>query len=204
MLVARRDPPFDVERAGRCARQSERVPGSTRRRSWRDLVTAIQIGRLAVGCSSGHSQRVFVLSRQFFSRDHLPEPAQRSIVAMLDRSVDAATRRVLVRSDVGGVREDLRVRSTPMPLRHSRHSSRSIRRLLPAARRSQAFRKYNAAKQCRRRKPCARPSRGHKRPPPGSRLQPQAPVVAGARTYAIQLISDTQWLDAVRAGVGHS
>ena len=98
MLVARRDPPFHVDAQDAVRTNSGTYPvgkasGLTR------FVAAIQmVGSLLavpVGIASAYS-----FYRANFSPEITCQSLRSGIVAMLDKSVDAATRRILVRRDV--------------------------------------------------------------------------------------------------------
>jgi hypothetical protein len=98
MLVARRDPPFhtdadDVTPVNSGVSSAAKASGFTR------FVTAIQmVGSLLavpVGIASAYS-----FYRANFSPEITCQSLRSGIVAMLDKSVDAATRRILVRRDV--------------------------------------------------------------------------------------------------------
>lgn len=98
MLVARRDPPFHVDAhddaaAYYGARPEVKAPRIVR------FVTAIQmIGSLLavpIGIGSAYS-----FYRANFSPETTCQNLRSGIVAMLDKSVDTATRRILVRRDV--------------------------------------------------------------------------------------------------------
>ena len=98
MLVARRDPPFhtdadDVTPVNSGVYSAVKASGFTR------FVTAIQmVGSLLavpIGIASAYS-----FYRANFSPEITCQNLRSGIVAMLDKSVDAATRRILVRRDV--------------------------------------------------------------------------------------------------------
>lgn len=98
MLVARRDPPFHVDARDDApaydgARPQVKAPRIVR------FVTAIQmIGSLLavpIGIGSAYS-----FYRANFSPETTCQNLRSGIVAMLDKSVDTATRRILVRRDV--------------------------------------------------------------------------------------------------------
>src|SRR5262249_32166210 len=98
MLVARRDPPFhmDADNAPpphESGHTAAKASGLTR------FVTAVQmIGSLLavpIGIASGYS-----FYRANFSPETTCQNLRSSIVAMLDKGVDATTRRILVRRDV--------------------------------------------------------------------------------------------------------
>ena len=98
MLVARRDPPFhvgahDAAHTGSAPHPAAHAPRLTR------FVNVIQlVGSLLavpIGIASGYS-----FYRANFSPDTTCQNLRSGIVAMLDKSVDAATRRILVRRDV--------------------------------------------------------------------------------------------------------
>src|SRR5690348_1575248 len=98
MLVARRDPPYHLDAhddapAYYGARPAVKAPRIVR------FVTAIQmVGSLLavpVGIASAYS-----FYRANFSPETTCQNLRSGIVAMLDKSVDTATRRILVRRDV--------------------------------------------------------------------------------------------------------
>jgi hypothetical protein len=98
MLVARRDPPFHVDADNVAPVHSSAYPATKAPRLTR-FVTAIQmVGSLLavpVGIASAYS-----FYRANFSPEITCQSLRSGIVAMLDKSVDAATRRVLVRRDI--------------------------------------------------------------------------------------------------------
>ncbi len=98
MLVARRDPPFDVDGYNVApgdpgAYRAPKAPRLTR------FITVVQmVGSLLavpVGIASAYS-----FYRANFSAETTCQSLRSGIVAMLDKSVDATTRRILVRRDV--------------------------------------------------------------------------------------------------------
>ncbi len=98
MLVARRDPPFHVDARDDAPAYYGAYPEVKAPRIVR-FVTAIQmIGSLLavpVGIASAYS-----FYRANFSPETTCQTLRSGIVAMLDKSVDTATRRILVRRDV--------------------------------------------------------------------------------------------------------
>jgi hypothetical protein len=98
MLVARRDPPFHVD-AHDAAPAGSSDYSATRVSRFAGFMTALQvIGSLLavpVGIASAYS---FYLAN--FSPETTCQSLRSGIVAMLDKNVDAATRRMLVRRDV--------------------------------------------------------------------------------------------------------
>jgi hypothetical protein len=98
MLVARRDPPFDVDGYNVApgdpgAYRAPKAPRLTR------FITVVQmVGSLLavpVGIASAYS-----FYRANFSPETTCQSLRTGIVAMLDKSVDATTRRILVRRDI--------------------------------------------------------------------------------------------------------
>ena len=98
MLVARRDPPFHGDAGDAAPVDFETSPRSKAPRAAR-FVTAIQmIGTLlAVPVGIGSA---YTFYRANFSPETTCQSLRSGIIAMLDKSVDASTRRILVRRDV--------------------------------------------------------------------------------------------------------
>ena len=98
MLVARRDPPFHTD-ADDVAPVNLGVYPAAKASTFTRVVAAIQmVGSLLavpVGIASAYS-----FYRANFSPEITCQSLRSGIVAMLDKSVDAATRRILVRRDV--------------------------------------------------------------------------------------------------------
>lgn len=193
MLVARRDPPFHVDADDAPLRHESGYPrakasGLTR------FVTAIQlIGSVLavpIGIASGYS-----FYRANFSPETTCQNLRTSIVSMLDKGVDATTRRVLVRRDVeefektcGAVDPDataafktLLATSKPATKVESDAISAepSLARIDP--RPKEATRKVEPRPQAAAKAPTATP----------------APAV-GEPVRRDTTVSDAQWLDAVR------
>jgi hypothetical protein len=97
MLVARRDPPFHSDANGGPPLRPNNYP--PRASKFARFVTTIQmIGSLLavpVGIASAYS-----FYRANFSPETTCQSLRSSIIALLDKSVDASTRRILVRRDV--------------------------------------------------------------------------------------------------------
>src|SRR5215475_655969 len=98
MVVARRDPPLHVDARDAASPNFSAYPAPKASKLAR-FVTVIQMtGSLLavpVGIASAYS-----FYRANFSPETTCQSLRSNIVAMLDKSVDAATRRVLVRRDV--------------------------------------------------------------------------------------------------------
>ena len=99
MLVARRDPPFHVEADRDDLHTNSGIYPVRKTSGLTRFVTAIQmVGSLLavpVGIASGYS-----FYRSNFSPEITCQGLRSGIVAMLDKNVDAATQRILVRRDV--------------------------------------------------------------------------------------------------------
>jgi hypothetical protein len=190
MLVARRDPPFDGD-------AQDAVPANlypVRKASkLARFVTAIQmVGSLLavpVGIASAYS-----FYRANFSPETTCQSLRSNIVAMLDRSLDAATRRVLVRRDVeafektcGTVDPDATTAFKALLAVDKTAAPAAAAPSVPKVQRSETVTKEPVRKaEPRPQTPAARP-----------------PVTAAAPAIAEPVrrdpaISDTQWLDAVR------
>jgi len=192
MLVARRDPPFDGDARDAMPTNLSAYPVRKASKLAR-FVTAIQlVGSLLavpVGIASAYS-----FYRANFSPETTCQSLRSNIVAMLDKSVDAATRRVLVRRDVeafektcGAVDPDattafkalLAVDKTAAPV--------AAAPSVPKVQRSETVTKEPVRKaEPRPQTPAAR------QPAPAA-----APAIAEP-VHRDPAISDTQWLDAVR------
>jgi len=98
MLVARRDPPFHGDARDIASINIEANPGSKQPRVVR-FVTVIQMigSLLAVPVGIGSA---YTFYRANFSPETTCQTLRSGIVAMLDKGVDASTRRILVRRDV--------------------------------------------------------------------------------------------------------
>ena len=98
MLVARRDPPFHGDARDIAPVDFETNPGSSPPRLVR-FVTVIQMigSLLAVPVGIGSA---YTFYRANFSPETTCQSLRNGIIAMLDKGVDASTRRILVRRDV--------------------------------------------------------------------------------------------------------
>src|SRR4029078_11584775 len=98
MLVARRDPPFHGDARDIASINIEANPGSKQPRVVR-FVTVIQMigSLLAVPVGIGSA---YTFYRANFSPETTCQTLRSGIVAMLDKGVDASTRRIRVRRDV--------------------------------------------------------------------------------------------------------
>ena len=98
MLVARRDPPFHGDARDIAPVNFEANPGSKPPRVVR-FVTVIQMvgSLLAVPVGIGSA---YTFYRANFSPETTCQSLRNGIIAMLDKGVDASTRRILVRRDV--------------------------------------------------------------------------------------------------------
>src|SRR5258708_36512865 len=98
MLVARRDPPFDVDGYNIAPGDPGAYSGPKAPRLTRFITVVQMVGSLLavpVGIASAYS-----FYRATFSPETTCQSLRSGIVAMLDKSVDATTRRILVRRDV--------------------------------------------------------------------------------------------------------
>ncbi len=193
MLVARRDPPFHVDVHDPVPANAAIYPPLKASRLAR-FVTAVQmVGSLLavpVGIASGYS-----FYRANFSPETTCQSLRSGIVAMLDKSVDATTRRILVRRDVEAFEKtcgtvDPEATAAFKSLLASEKKTASVPATAPAVAKSQ-------------RTETAAP----KEPVHRIESRPQAPAKqpAAVPTNVVAepqrrdpVISDTQWLDAVR------
>ena len=198
MLVARREPPFhaDPHNPGPV---DPGVYAAAKASKLTRFVTAIQlVGSLLavpIGIASAYS-----FYRANFSPDTTCQNLRSGIIAMLDKSVDAATRRILVRRDVeafektcGTVDPDATAAFKTL-LNDEKVASAMPR---PSSRRRQWLRRCSAS----RRWPKSRFARlRHVRNRwPNNRRQVVATVAPRAKPVRRDpAVSDAQWLDAVR------
>jgi hypothetical protein len=195
MLVARREPPFHADPHDPEPINSG-VYGATKASRFTRFVTALQLtGSLLavpVGIASAYS-----FYRANFSPETTCQNLRSGIVAMLDKSVDAATRRILVRRDVeafektcGTVDPDataafktlLEVEKTAPPPKAATAAAPSA----PKGQHVETLPKEPVRKIEPRPQPVAK--------------QPAASVANAEAEPARRepAVSDTQWLDAVR------
>jgi hypothetical protein len=199
MLVARREPPFHADPHNPGSVNPNVFPVAKASKLAR-FVTAIQlVGSLLavpIGIASAYS-----FYRANFSPETTCQNLRSGIVAMLDKSVDAATRRILVRRDVeafektcGTVDPDataafktlLEVEKAASPAKATIATAPSA----PKAQHVETLPKETARKVEPRPQPVAK--------------QPAANPVASVATVEAEpsrrdpAVSDAQWLDAVR------
>lgn len=190
MLVARRDPPFHGD-AGDAASLNLASPRSRPPRVVR-VVTAIQMigSLLAVPVAVGSA---YTFYRANFSPETTCQGLRSGIVAMLDKGVDASTRRILVRRDVETFEKtcaavDPEATAAFKALLAAEKSSPPVAAAAPAPK---AQASDSAPKEAVRKaepKPQA--------PPKQAATNTQAPAAQNVRRDSSE--SDTQWLDAVR------
>jgi hypothetical protein len=190
MLVARRDPPLHVD-ARDAASSNFSGYSAPKASKLARFVTVIQMtGSLLavpVGIASAYS-----FYRANFSPETSCQSLRSNIVAMLDKSVDAATRRVLVRRDVEAFEKAC---STVDP-----DATTAFKTLLAVEKTAAPAAVAPSAPKVQRNETAAKEPVRKAEPRPQAFKQPvtaAVPAVAepGRRDAAI---SDTQWLDAVR------
>jgi hypothetical protein len=191
MLVARRDPPLHVDARDAVSPNFSAYPPPKASKLAR-FVTVIQMtGSLLavpVGIASAYS-----FYRANFSPETTCQSLRGNIVALLDKSVDATTRRVLVRRDVetfektcGTVDPDATAAFKTLLAVEKAAAPAAVAPSAPKVQRNETAAKESV------RKAEPRPQAPAKQP-----VTAAAPAVAEpARRDAA--ISDTQWLDAVR------
>ncbi|MGC2827661.1 MAG: hypothetical protein WA322_26105, partial [Pseudolabrys sp.] len=190
MLVARRDPPFHVDAANVAPAHSSAYPATQASRLTR-FVTAIQmVGSLLavpVGIASAYS-----FYRANFSPQITCQSLRSGIVAMLDKSVDAATRRILVRRDVETFEKTCAAVDPDATAAFK--ALLAVEKTAPVAAAPVASKVQHSETASKElvRKAEPRPQVPAKQP-----LTAAAPVVVES-TRRDPGISDAQWLDAVR------
>jgi hypothetical protein len=186
MLVARRDPPFHVD-----ARDSAPTDFETRSKPPKVVrfVTVVQMigSLLAVPVGIGSA---YTFYRANFSPETTCQSLRNGIIAMLDKGVDASTRRVLVRRDVETfektcARVDPEATTAFKTLLAAERSSASLAAPAPKAQSNDSAPKEQVHKAEPRPQPVPKQAVTNVQPP-------------AAQSTRKEPVSDTQWLDAVR------
>ena len=190
MLIARRDPPFHGDAGDAAPVNFEISPRSQPPRVVR-FVTAIQMigSLLAVPVAVGSA---YTFYRANFSPETTCQSLRSGIIAMLDKGVDASTRRILVRRDVEAFEKtcaavDPEATAAFKALLAAEKSPPPV----AAAVAPKAQANDSAPKEVVR-KPEPKPQA----PPKQAATNTQAPAAQNVRRDSSE--SDTQWLDAVR------
>ncbi len=192
MLVARRDPPFHGDARDIAPVNFEANPGSKPPRVVR-FVTVIQMvgSLLAVPVGIGSA---YTFYRANFSPETTCQSLRNGIIAMLDKGVDASTRRILVRRDVESFEKTCAAVDP--------EATAAFKALLAAEKSPPVAAAAPATK--------AQPNDAapkepvHKAEPRPQATPKQAATNTNTQTPAAQnarrdpAVSDTQWLDAVR------
>jgi hypothetical protein len=191
MLVARRDPPFHVDAQEAApthpgAYQTARAPRLAR------FVTTIQLMGSLLAVPVGIAS-AYTFYRANFSPEISCQNLRSGIVAILDKSVDAATRRALVRRDIeafekvcGTVDPDAAVAFKALLSVNTTAAPAAAAPVAPKVQRSEVAPKEAARKS-----------------EPKPEAVAKQPSTSGIRSAAEPVrrdpnVSDTQWLDAVR------
>jgi hypothetical protein len=190
MLVARRDPPFHGDARDSApvnieANSGSRPPGVVR------FVTAIQLigSLLAVPVGIGSA---YTFYRANFSPETTCQSLRSGIIAMLDKGVDASTRRMLVRRDVETFEKTCAAVDP--------EATAAFKTLLAAEKSPPVAAAAPAPKAPANESAPKEPvHKAEPRPqamPRSAATNAQAPAAQNVRRDASE--SDTQWLDAVR------
>lgn len=191
MLVARRDPPFHGDAGDAAPVDFETSPRSKAPRAARFVTTIQMIGSLlAVPVGIGSA---YTFYRANFSPETNCQSLRSGIIAMLDKGVDASTRRILVRRDVETFEKtcaavDPEATAAFKTLLAAEKSAPPVAAAAPAPK-AQAY--DSAPKEAAHKvepKPQATPK--------PAATNTQAPAAKNVRRDSSE--SDTQWLDAVR------
>ena len=187
MLVARRDPfhpgAHDVSYEQGAGAAIGRAPRLARTVSMLQVVGSLLA--IPVGLASGYS-----IYRANFSPDTTCQGLRGSIVSMIDKSVDAATRRMLVRRDVEKFEQDCGA-IDPEATAAFKSLLASDKPAAPVA--APVVRRVDTPPQEQVRKVEARPQAIAKQAPIAA-----APAAVSERARRDPAVSDAQWLDAVR------
>ena len=203
MLVARRDPPFHVD-AKDAAPLNPHVYPPPRASRMARTVTAMQlIGSLLavpVGIASAYS-----FYRANFAPETTCQNLRSGIIALLDKSVDASTQRMLVRRDVQEFEKSCAAvdpdATAAFKSLLAAEKSAAAPAAAPAPAAPKVQRTETAPPKEAVRKPEPRPQVTAK--PPAANPAPSPTPVATAPVVSDQAkrdpaVSDSQWLDAVR------
>jgi len=190
MLVARRDPPFHGDARDIAPVTIEANPGSKPPRVLR-FVTVIQMigSLLAVPVGIGSA---YTFYRANFSPETTCQSLRNGIITMLDKGVDAPTRRILVRRDVESFEKTCASvdpeATAAFKALLAKEKSPPAAAVAPATKAGP----NDAASNEQVRKAESRPQATPKQ----ASTNMQAPTAQNARRESA--VSDTQWLDAVR------
>jgi hypothetical protein len=190
MLVARRDPPFHGDARDIAPVNFEANPGSRPPRVVR-FVTVIQMigSLLAVPVGIGSA---YTFYRANFSPETTCQSLRSGIIAMLDKGVDASTRRILVRRDVESFEKTCAAVDP--------EATAAFKALLEAEKSPPVAAAASATKaQPNDSAPKEQVHKAEPRPQATAKQaasNAQAPAAQNARREPA--VSDTQWLDAVR------
>ena len=187
MLVARRDPfhpgAHDISYEQGAGAAIGRAPRLARTVSMLQVVGSLLA--IPVGLASGYS-----IYRANFSPDTTCQGLRGSIVSMIDKSMDAATRRMLVRRDVEKFEQDCGA-IDPEATAAFKSLLASDKPAAPVA--APVVRRVDTPPQEQVRKVEARPQAVAKQAPIAA-----APAAVSERARRDPAVSDAQWLDAVR------
>lgn len=186
MLVARRDPPFHMD--ARDTASAPFHPGAKAPRVVRFVTVVQMIGSLlAVPVGIGSA---YTFYRANFSPETTCQSLRSGIIAMLDKGVDAATRRILVRRDIETF-EKACATVDPEATAAFKMLLAAEKSVTPVAAAPKVQPNESAAKE---------PVR---KTEPRTQAAPKqavtnAPAPATQTVHRETVVSDTQWLDAVR------
>jgi hypothetical protein len=191
MLVARRDPPFHVDAHDAVGASPGPYPRAKASGLTRFVTVTQMVGSLLavpIGIASAYT-----FYRANFSPEITCQGLRGSIVAMLDRSVDATTRRILVRRDVETFEKTC---GTVDP-----DATAAFKTLLAVEKTTAPVAAVPAAPKVQHSD--SMPKEPVRKAEPRPQVPAKQPVASSTPTVAEPArrdpgISDTQWLDAVR------
>jgi hypothetical protein len=203
MLVARRDPPFHTDADPAQPYANSRPPPRTSKLPRFVMIMQLfgSLVAVPVGIASGYS-----FYRANFSPEATCQTLRSGIIALLDKSVDAAARRVLVRRDIetfertcaavdpeatAAFKSLLAAEKIAAPPPSPAIAAPAAPGAAPKAQRSEPAPKEPAPKEAVR-KPEPRPQVSAKQPPANTASAAPEPARRDAA------VSDAQWLEAVR------
>lgn len=187
MLVARRDPPLHVDARDAVSAHFEGNPAVKAPKVLR-FVTAVQMtaSLLAVPVGIGSA---YTFYRANFSPETTCQSLRSSIIAMLDRGVDASTRRMLVRRDVETFEKAC---ATEDP-----DAAAAFKTLLTVEKPAPPVAAATPAPKAQSNNAVKEPAKAEPRP---AAVQKHAVATSQSPAQAARKepVSDTQWLEAVR------
>jgi hypothetical protein len=187
MLAARRDPPLHVDARDAVSPHFEGNPAVKAPKAPR-FVTVVQMmaSLLAVPVGIGSA---YTFYRANFSPEITCQSLRSSIIAMLDRGIDASTRRMLVRRDVEAFEKACAAVDPD--------ATAAFKTLLTVEKPAPPVAAATPAPKAQPNNAAKEPVKAEPRPPAAQKQAVATPASPGQNVRK-EPVSDTQWLEAVR------